>query len=176
MTVNSIERNDRYHWRRLELDSLQLESTQQQIRTNLSKRSMETYRFILLPLCYDNSLSVSSTVRPSPSSCSARTPARSPGPSSSVACTRRVSLRRLPRSAPAALSSTSVLSSVLPGRLSAPSATRSPRSVLLPVPPLSAMARTRRSRRMPARRLPRPRCVFQGALYIRDFVSRPQVY
>ncbi|KAF9117949.1 hypothetical protein BG015_006808, partial [Linnemannia schmuckeri] len=55
--------------------------------------------------------SVSSTVRPSPFSCSARTPVRSPGPFSSVACTRRVSLRRSPRSALAVPSSTSVPSS-----------------------------------------------------------------
>ncbi|KAF9998312.1 hypothetical protein BGZ65_006192, partial [Modicella reniformis] len=101
--------------------------------------------------------SVSSTVRPNPSSCSARTLARSIGPFSSAAWPRRESLKKFPRSAPAALSSTSVLSLVPPGRPSAPSVTRSPRPVLLLVRPLSAMARRRRRLRRPRRRPIRPR-------------------
>ena len=43
----------------------------------------------------------------SPSSCNARTRARSHGPRCTAGCTRRVSLKRLPRSAPAVRSSTS---------------------------------------------------------------------
>lgn len=50
---------------------------------------------------------------PSPSSSSARTPVRSPGQWCTVACTRRASRRKLPRSVHARPSSTSVASSVL---------------------------------------------------------------
>ena len=102
------------------------------------------------------------------SSCSARTPVRSPGLKCTVACTRRVSLKKLPRSAHERPSSTSVVSSVLTSPPLLPGGVRPPRSVLLrgrlPSPRLRPRRRLRRTRKTS------PRCV----LFISQ--SRTELY
>lgn len=120
-----------------------------------------TERMILLLTCLSPSFtfrpSDSSHPRASPSFCSERTHERSHGPSSAAECTRRVSLRRLPRSALAGPSSTSVPLLVPPLMLLLPDETKSQRCELLLRPRLSPSPRRRRSKGKRHERQPRPR-------------------
>ena len=120
------------------------------------ERSLTVAPLHLAPSCPIHRSSALSARRTSRFSCSARTPVRSPGLSSTADSTRRASPRRLPRSARARLSSTSVVSLVPRSSRSTPAATRSPRSVLPPArPPLPRARRTRRPR-LSSARLTRP--------------------
>lgn len=91
--------------------------------------------------------SASPAPRTLPSSSNAKTLVKSPGHRCIVACTKRVSLRKSPRSVHAELSSTNVVSSVLTLPPLPPSGTKPPPSVRKHGLPLSRRPRLKRRRR-----------------------------